>query len=484
MQRSSFIEIFSLVFFVFITPQYGWADGGEVALPPTFGADSGGTPSETPFWQSFDDPVLSALVKRGISGNFDIEAARNRMVQAEAVARQMLAPLLPSVTAEAGYNLTPYNNVGQGLAIDLPPDQMASFPMATGQGDTEIRHSISAVVKASYLVDITGRNYTARQAALQDTAASRADAETQAANLAFLITQVYFDAVAAQKRLALVEEQITTNEALLELVEARLDRGSANALDVLQQRQQLEATKSQLPLVQSLLATSRNQLAVLTGTVSVADLPPIGDRMPELVGEPEVGDPARLLSARPELRAETARLEAAEQRKKSAFRTLLPTLALSGQVGYTGNYIDQYDDGETWSLGALLSVPLYEGGRNHAALDQARAGVASAVNTRRQAALGAVEEVQSALARDRAQRAYYETLLRQQEASKLAFQEARERYLVGLIDYLNVLVTLASHQQLQLSEVQAYHDLVLSRAGLLKALGGDWTKQIATTLAE
>ncbi len=431
--------------------------------------------TRTPYWEQFNDPTLNELIRRGLGNNFDVAAARHRVSQAEAMARQALAPLLPSISAEAGYNLSPYNSVGSAIKMDPIP----GAPASSDDDDTQLMHSVSTVLKASYLVDITGKNVAARQAALRDAAASRADAAGIAYNLAFLIIQTYFDVITAQTRLALIEGQIKNNSALLELVEARLDRGSVGALDVLQQRQQLEATKAQLPLIRALVTTGKNQLALLIGAPGADELPPIGAELPQLSPAP-AGRVNRLPSHLPSLRAEKLRMQAAEHRKKSAQRTLLPSLVLNGSVGYQMNYIDQVGDGETWALGAMISIPLWSGGANHAALRQSKAALAAAKNGFAQKQLTAVKEVDNARIREQEQQEHYEAMVRQLEASKVAFGEARERYVVGLTDYLNVLVTLATHQAVQLSEAQAYHDLVLARVRLLQAMGGDWTHTLLT----
>ncbi|MDJ0766576.1 MAG: TolC family protein [Myxococcota bacterium] len=446
----------------------------DIELPERFTNTPAGSPldnNNTPFWHRLGDPMLADLIRTGLAGNFDIASARHRIAQAEAAARQQKAALLPSVSVEAAYNISPYNAVGTGLEID-------PIPGMTPDGDTQIRHAVSALLKASYLLDITGRNYVERQAALQDAAAAKADAETAALNLAALIALTYFDVVAAKMRRTVIEEQIETNAALLELMEARLDTGSANALDVLQQRQQLAATTSQLPLAKSAVETGQNQLALLIGATSVDDLPQIPRILPDLSADPAVGTPGHLIDARPDLRAQSARVAAAEQRKKGAFRTLLPSLGLTGQVGYQMNYIDQLDDGEIWGVGLLLSIPIFEGGRNRAVLQQVSAAQSAVENTYRQAALSAVEQVQSALVRFGEQHRFYKAVRSQRDAAQTAFTEAKERYMVGLSDYLNVLVTLGTYQQVQLSVVQARRDLIIHRVHLLAALGGGWTRHL------
>ncbi len=464
---------FSILMVVIIFMGTRVAAAEDDAIPDAFLATTVGAPSEEPFFDDPGDPTLTRLIETGLDSNFDMETARQRILQAEAIADQMLAPLLPSVSAEAAYNMIPYNNVGSGI-------EMAAIPGVTdtGSDDTQILHSVSALLKASYLIDITGKNVTARKASLADAAAARADAQTMAYNLVFLITQTYYDVVYAGIQLDLVEGQVRTNRELLELVEARFDMGSATALDVLQQAQQLEASNSQMPLVRALVETSKHQLAVLVGVESAAELPEIGTNAPNVGAEPALGTPTRLLQSRPDLRADAARLEAATQRKKSTKRSLLPTLMLTGQVGYQMNYIEQLDRGETWGLGAMLSVPLWDGGRTIATVRQARATESAAVSALNQKKRSAVAEVESARLMERAQKEHYQAVVRQLEASRVAFSEARERYVVGLSEYLNVLITLGTHQAAQLGEVQAHKNLVLSRVNLMKALGGNWTSRL------
>ena len=451
------------------------AASGSVAaevLPKAFADPVPGATMETAYWEAFDDPVLNELVERGISGNLDLKATRERIVKAEALARQARAPLFPSVSAEAGYTLRPYDTVGQGVSIPSIPG------MDRGGDDPSVVHSLSATLKASYLIDITGRNTLNRRAALGDVTAGRLDAASQASALISAIVNAYFDACQAKVQVALVEEQIVTSEAFLELVEAQFNVGSSTAVDVLQQRQQVDSAQARLPLVKMIADTSVQQLAVLIGEGNTSNLPEIPAKRPPLGPLPPTGTPERLLMARPELRAQSTRVETLILREKSAFRTLLPSLSLAGQVGYVMNYSEEADHGETWSLSALLSVPIYQGGSNYAALDSARAATRIEVFSLQQAAVKAVGEVETALTMARRRIENLEAINRQLAAAETTFEEARKRYTVGLSNYLTVLTTLATYQQIQLSKVQAELDLLSARISLMNALGGEWTKKL------
>jgi multidrug efflux system outer membrane protein len=175
-----------------------------------------------------------------------------------------------------------------------------------------------------------------------------------------------------------------------------------------------------------------------------------------------------------------ARLKASEKRSTSAFRALLPRLRFSGEAGYQAQYIDDFETQGVWGVGAVLSIPLYEGGNNHAARKQADAAASVARFTLQQAAFNAVQQVESALAREIEQKNHLAAVQQRREASRLAFQEARERYLAGLDSYVNVLLAVNIYQQAQLGFIQSHRDLIVNRIRIYHALGGAYTSGLGS----
>ncbi len=452
-----------------------FAEGMPDGMPPAYSTPTPGKPAPTPWWRAFDDPLLTQRIEQALRENRDVEAARYRVREAEALARRNLAPLLPSVSVDVGANMSPFSSVGY-QARALMGDQ-AGPSGATDMPD--VFYTGSALLKVGLQADIWGRHYRNYRASELDAAATEDERDGQAAQLAGLVAEIYYDTVAARARLALLEEQLEINRTLLSLMEKRFERGQVTALDVLQQRQQVAATEALLPSARAVVETGLQQLAVLTGRLPTAPLPSTTDRLPELPSPPPTGAPGDLLRNLPELRAANARLRAAERRAESAFRGLLPSLRLSGDVGYQARYIDEFDGQETWGVGAVISVPLWEGGANHAALAQARAAQSAARHALAQSALRAVGDVESALARERLQKEHVNAIQRQLEAAQLASEEAQQRYMAGLDSYLNVLTALNIHQQTQLTAVQSQRDLIIGRLRVCQALGGAWTRGLA-----
>lgn len=424
---------------------------------------------DTPPWEHFSDPVLTELVEKGLTNNPSLNAAKARIEMAEAQARAALAPLHPSVTAEGSYALRSYNT--RGMPVDFSSIPGASEPPNHSQ-------ALGAYLKAQYLVDVTGRHYRQRQAALKEAAASADDADAIATLLATQIVQTYYDVITGKMRVGLVEEQVANDQKFLDLIEIQYKAGQASSLDVLQQRQKLKGMRSQLPLVHSFLEISKRQLATLIGEDNIEKLPNLPNDLPTVNSFSGVSTADVLLDAKPELRAAQIRIKAAEDQIQSTKRTLMPTLALSAQVGYEMLRITNNQHGEQWSVGALLSIPLYQLG-TLAALDTNRAAKRSAEFTLEDNLLKARSQVSISQKREEEQANYLGALNEQIKDAEQLVKEATKRYLAGLSPYLNVLTANAAYQGNQLSIIQARRDLISARIYLLSALGGDWTRNIA-----
>jgi NodT family efflux transporter outer membrane factor (OMF) lipoprotein len=447
----------------------------SVALADTvsYGKTDLSKTEEIPPWRQFNDPVLEQLVEQGLKDNPGIWVAKERISLARAGAKAALAPLLPSINAEGAYGISSYD-------LSLSGISMPSIPGMTPPGDSaDYSQFLTGAFKAAYFVDITGRYWKSRQAALKDAEAQIEDTRTAASVLAKQIMQTYYDVVSAKARVKLIKNQIDNTEKLFTLVKKQFRHGIANALDVLQQKQQLAGKKAQLPLALSFLNISQRQLATLAGLKGVDELPDISDVIPVVKAGFLSFDRVNLEISRPDLRAAQRRIEASRAKTSSARRGLMPSLAISGQIGYKMNRVTESKHGDIWNAGAVLSVPIFQGGLNHAKLEQARAVEKSAEYNFQDLKQKAAAEIKNAIEAEKRQKEYLDALLIQHEAASQTVVESKKRYMAGLTTYLNVLAATGTLHLNELSVIQAKRDLLKARINLLSAIGGNWTKKLA-----
>jgi outer membrane protein TolC len=107
-----------------------------------------------------------------------------------------------------------------------------------------------------------------------------------------------------------------------------------------------------------------------------------------------------------------------------------------------------------------------------------RAVVEQSLAEYRQNVLAAVREVEDALISEQKIRAHIGALKNQLQETRKALDEARNRYINGLNDYLPVLTQLLSVQGLESDLIQRQEDLLAARVSLYRAIGGTWTGEL------
>jgi len=426
-------------------------------MPPTYSMLE--AVSETPqrWWLTFDDPQLAELIEESLGENQNLRAFWARVARAQALARKAGSEKYPTLSGDAGASYQKkHTNAGtDGRSVEI--------------------ENYSLGILASYEVDLWGRvRATAKSAELAATA-TREDLNAAAMTIAAEVARRWIGIIASQRGLLLLQQQLTTNETYLELVELRFQKSLASALDVMQQKQLVERVRAQIPLAKMQEQLLRNELAVLTGRLPHA-LPVLDpDRFPRMDNLPPAGVPAQLLDNRPDIRAAFHRLGAADQDLAVARADRLPALRLTGGAAYDSDELDRLFDNWIVNLAAGLAAPLLDGGRRQAEVDASASAVNEQLALYRQAVLTAVQEVEEALAREVYIREHIARTEDQLQAAKNALSEARVRYLNGLNDYLPVLTQLLSVQNLEIDLIGRKEELFFARINLFRSIGGSWT---------
>ena len=433
-----------------------------IQVPEAFGA-TGGVAKVDRWWTDFGDEALDALVEDALAGNLDLAAAWARLDQVRALRAQTGAGRYPQVSLDGSYSY------GRSV-LPMGP------PIGTIERET---HQFNPSIGVAYELDLWGKIASLEAAAELDIQASRQDLEAMAMTLVAQLAETWFLLREQHAQRALLSRQLAVNETLRELVELRFGQGLASALDVYQQRQQVAATRAQLPLVDGQLQVLTHQLALLAGRPAVsAEAPTPTPSIPTPPPLPATGLPSELLQRRPDVRSAHLRVVSSDHRLGAVIADQYPTLRLSASAGITMDFVEMVSSW-LYNLGAALTLPVFDGGRRSAAVDRARAARRELLAGFGKVVLTALNEVEDALVREHQQHAHLAVLEGQLTIARAALTEARSRYVNGLSDYLPVLTSLQSLQQLERSELSARRQALSYRIQLYRALGGSWTGALA-----
>jgi NodT family efflux transporter outer membrane factor (OMF) lipoprotein len=457
----------------------------EVATPPAY-AEAASTPrtAVTPadadlsaWWAQFGDPELSSLVARALAGNLDRQTAISRVRQArlsEIVAR---AAEYPSLSA-AGNALTFNSNRKSGGA----PAQGTGPPTA-GAGGLPIPSHLnlySAGFDATWEVDLFGATRRAIEEARANTGAAlwaRRDGEV---TLTAEVASDYLGLRMLQARIAIGEAELARQKGVFALIRARRQAGFVTSLDVNQQTTVVETAAAQLPQLEAQAKVQVHALAILMGEPPEGLAAELGANAAALPAPPPtlpVGLPSELLRRRPDIREAERRLAAANAGIGVQVASLYPKLDLIGLAAFAGTSLGDLFSIRNLSSAALAmaSQPVFDAGRRRASVGIAREETVQASLAYQAAVLGALRDVEDALARYRSEETRREALERYLVAASNSLTIAQDQYRTGFVTFINVLqaqnAVLGARDQLAQSDAQVLADLV----AIYKALGGGWS---------
>jgi outer membrane protein, multidrug efflux system len=470
-----------------------WKD--EAARSQLVSAQSDPDPK---WWQSFNDPVLTELIQKGITGNLDVQQAVLRVVAARQGIAAARAAGLPTLGGNASYQRELLGAKGilesQGAYQDLNQlaDKLKPYDATVPglsqnivSGGTQALNQFTAPVNiyqygldASWELDLFGR---VRRSVEQ--ARAQAQAQSEALNDALIvleseIVQAYIQLRGAQALKASQEENVRAASESLDLTRRRQQNGLTTELDVDQQRTQLDDTRRQLPAYDKQIQQSLNTLSVLIGqTPGAVDEQLLQSKpLPQIPAVLEVGVPATLARRRPDIREAEANLHAATAGVGVAVAAFYPDISLTGNIGmraldasYLTNWASHF-----YSAGPAISVPIFSGGRLSASLTLARAQQQEAALSYRGTVLNALREVEDALVAYRTDRASRDLLKDTLDSAQLTWTLAQNQYDHGLATFIQTLdaerTVLTDRQALVQADVQIVNDIVT----LYRALGGGW----------
>lgn len=434
---------------------------GPELLPTAF-RNAGAPPDATrpPFAIDLGDPALARLLDRAARTGVDAEAALARLTQARAVARQADAARLPELGATAS---------AQRRQVSVVPG------VAFGPRRLTL---LSAGLEASWEADLFGRLSAEARAAFADARAANADLSAVRLAIAGDVARGYVALRAAEARLALAARSTAAQGQLARLAGSRARAGLESEFDPAR----ADALAAQTDAATRDLAAQREMalgsLAVLVGATPAeiaGELAEGAGALPALPRPVAANLPATLLSSRPDVARDLARLAAADDRTAARVRDRLPRLALAASAGATATNVGDLLDpaSQVYSLVAELVAPVLDFGRRRAAVDQARGVADERAAELRGTLLLAVREVEDALAESRERREQALTLCTALERQRRAVRLARSRYTSGLEDLTSALNAERTALQIEEAVIDARSAELQSLVALWRATGGD-----------
>ena len=398
----------------------------------------------------FTDTVLQQLIEKGIANNTDLNIARLKVREAEALLTSSKLAYLPSVS------LTP-----QGTIKSI-------------EGNSPTK-TYNLAASADWELDIFGRLTNAKREAKAVLEQSQAYKQAVQTQLIATIANSYYTLLMLDKQLDISKRTAEIWAENLRVMKALKKAGQTTEMAVAQiEASKLSVDASLLSLEQQITEVE-NSLSSLLGVV-----PQRIDRLTlDMQSFPDtlsVGVPLRLLQRRPDVRQSEAALAEAFYTTNRAYSAFYPAITLSGSAGWTNAAGAIISNPGEWLFSAVgpLVQPLFNRGQNIANLKVAKARQEEALLTFRQTLLNAGTEVNDALLQWQVARRRLD-LDRQQIISLQSAVRSSELLMRhSSQNYLEVLTARQTLLDAELSAVSDRFEEIQGVINLYHALGGGY----------
>jgi NodT family efflux transporter outer membrane factor (OMF) lipoprotein len=446
------------------------------AVPPVWQPDAPWHPAapndaalKGDWWRLFADDSLNPLVELALAGNQDLRVAAARLDQAREQVTVVGSNLYPSVglSAEAARGRTSANR------------PRASYSIPT---QSTVQNSFELGPTMNYEADLFGRVRREVEGARASAEQAEADFENTRLVLTAQLVTDYFALRELDAEIAVVRRSLSLQRDALGFIESRHGLGYATGLDLAQQRALVDASATQLELLDNQRTQFEHAIASLVGTPAPGFAIPAALSTASLPAIP-VGVPSDLLQRRPDVASAERSMAAANARIGVARAAYYPSIALGSSfggpnAGWQSNALATLFEAPSrlWSIGLSATQTLFDAGKIGANVRIANADYSAAVAAYRQTVLTAMEEVENGITGLASLGRAMSLADASVQSAQEAFDIATIRYKGGVDTYLEMITAQQVLLGNQRQAVQVHGQQFATAVYLVKALGGAWSE--------
>ncbi|GAA61332.1 lipoprotein [Pseudoalteromonas sp. BSi20652] len=411
---------------------------------------------EISWWKGLDSSQLNQLVTQALENNYDLKTSQLTLKSALARLGEQKAQYLPQGGVEIG-------------------------AQRSGLGDVNSRQS-SANLALDWQLDLFGRI-----TALVD--AANASAMSQAEQVRLLQIEVVSSVVKGfvsyqgnVEKQHIIAMQIEALEQSIEVLQARVDEGVANELDLNRTMAQLRQQQALVPAFEYAKYRDLSTLAVLTGRLT--QNVELSNEQAILEHEFEVflNEPTNAIALRPDISRALYDFSQANSLSVAASKALLPDISLSGFAGVVSIGSNGFSDTQQqWQIApqiqwSLLSYPALLAQR-----DAQQFLSEAAYSDYQQVVLKAVSESELSLqllVNKTQQKRFADE---RYEFANKAFLQAQAMYEEGQIPYLELLDARQDVLIAQENAVDLTISSLLAKVNAYQSFNGRWSHALSNT---
>jgi NodT family efflux transporter outer membrane factor (OMF) lipoprotein len=441
------------------------------------------------WWDSFNDPELTALEQKAVAQNLDLQIATERLLESEAQAQIEGAVLYPSISGAGSWTHEEPSKEGVfGLFGSAAGASTAASSVANGSsnaaGGGGLSFSTGALdiyqygLQTQYDFDLWGKNRRAVEAAVAHARSSEEARRAALLNVETAVATNYIQLRGTELLISITQKNLDAANQLVQLTNERQLAGLTTSLDVANAKATAASIQSQIPTLIASRDAQIGQIGLLLGETPDGLPAGLANAAPVPLTPPNVpvGLPSDLLNRRPDVREATQDLHQATAEVGVADAQFYPDINLSASASLQSLQFKNLNEWSalTYALGPNITLPIFAGGQLRGQLKLNKAEQREAAVNYAKTVLTAFTQVNTALTNYAQEHDTLDALNIDVQQSNIALGLAEDQYKQGLSDYLTVLDAQQSYLQAQQNQAQSVERMGTDLVNLYQALGGGW----------
>jgi outer membrane protein TolC len=401
---------------------------------------------------------LLDAINRGIKHNLGLVLSQEQTATARAQHLRDLSALLPQINVTSAESIQQINLAAFGI-----PFSVNGSPIVGPFGLFDARPHMS-----ERLLDFTAVKRL-RSAAESEKAANFTLQDAREL-VVLVVGNQYLLVLEDAARLDTTRAQLTTAQTIFQQAQDMKKAGTVPGIDVLRAQVQMQEQQQRVLSAENQVEKQRMSLARTIG-LPVTQLFELTDQvpyapLPELNVDEEL---ARTYARRPEYLAAEARVRAAEMQVAAAREERLPTLDLSGDYGVIGPEAGNAQ--QTYSLAAGLRIPVFQGGKVRADIQQAQSNLNQLKSQLEDLRARIEYEVRSALLDVKTSNEQVAVAQQSIDLAGEQLKQARDRFRSGVSTSLEVVQSQEAVASANETYIDALYLNNVAKLSLVRALG-------------
>ncbi len=423
-------------------------------------------------WKEFfTDPYLNNLIEIGLENNQELNITLQEIMISQNEVQARKGEYLPYLGLKAGAGLDKAAEYTRDGAVEenLNIREDEAFPEPLPD------YMIGAY--ATWEIDIWSKLHNAKKASVLRYLSSIEGKNFMVTNLIAEIANSYYELLALDNQLAIVERNIEIQSNALKIVRLQKQAARVTELAVKKFEAEVFKTKSLQYKFKQQIVETENRINFLIGRYPQPierNAEAFVDLIPKHI---QAGIPSQLLENRPDIKQAELDLKAAELDIKVAKARFYPSLGISANLGYQAfnpKYLLKTPQSLLYGLAGDITAPLINRNAIKADYQSANAMQVQAVYNYERTVLNAYIEVANQVAKIDNLENSYDLIANQVAALTKSIDISNGLFRNARADYMEVLLTQRDALESKFELIETKKEQMAALVNMYQALGGGW----------